>query len=52
MMTFNEKELRANSPINKYSPQSKKEILEQDEYQTEPRLKEEAQKVPSYIQEY
>lgn len=52
MMTFNEKELRANSPINKYSPQSKKEILEQDEYQTEPRVREESQKMPSYIQEY
>lgn len=51
MMTFNEKELRTNSPISKYSPQSKKEILEQDEYQTEPRLREEAQKAPSSIQE-
>jgi hypothetical protein len=51
MMTFNEKELKMGSPINSYSPKSKKEILEQDEYQTEPRVREET-KMPSYIQEY
>ena len=39
IMTFNERDLQLNSPINKYSPQSKKEILEQDEYQTEPRVR-------------
>jgi hypothetical protein len=52
MMTFNEKELKLSSPINNYSPKSKKEILEQDEYQTEPRVREEPAKVPTYIQEY
>jgi hypothetical protein len=36
-MTFNERDLKPNSPMNKYSPKSKKEILEQDEYQTEPK---------------
>jgi hypothetical protein len=51
MMTFNEHELRMGSPINSYSPKSKKEILEQDEYQTEPRVREES-KVPAYMQEY
>ena len=38
ILTFNEKELKVNSPSG-YSPVSKKEILEQDEYQTEPRVK-------------
>lgn len=34
-MTFNEQELKkTDSSKKKYSPQSKKEILEQDEYQT------------------
>lgn len=51
-MTFNEREIKMNSPINNYSPKSKKEILEQDEYQTEPRVREEISNIPKYIQEY
>lgn len=54
-MTFNEKEMKVNPSNNNYSnysPESKKEILEQDEYQTEPRVREESQAVPNYIEEY
>lgn len=39
ILTFNEKAMKISSPSG-YSPVSKKEILEQDEYQTEPRVRE------------
>lgn len=48
IMTFNEergKELGR-------SPEAKKEILEQEEYQTAERVKEEGREVPSYMKEY
>ncbi len=49
-MTFNED--RGNAQIPAYSPSSKKEILEQEEYQTESRGRVEARTVPNYIKEY
>ena len=53
ILTFNQK--GKNSQLNAgsgYSPESKKEILEQDEYQTEPRLREEHKGAGSLINDY
>jgi len=49
-MTFNEHDLKTNSPKNNYSPKSKKEILEQDEYQTEPRQREQVKVTTNFYQ--
>lgn len=50
LMTFNEHDLKTNSPKNNYSPKSKKEILEQDEYQTEPRQREQVKVTTNFYQ--